>query len=55
MFSMFKKGPATGSPAGSQTAPAQAGGPITHVTMTVNGRTVTAEIDPRMLLAQFVR
>ncbi|RTL71867.1 MAG: (2Fe-2S)-binding protein [Hyphomicrobiales bacterium] len=28
---------------------------MTTVTVTVNGRTVTAEVDPRMLLSQFLR
>ena len=54
MFSIFKKGPTGAAPASADKA-AAAGGPITEVTLTVNGRAVTAEIDPRMLLVQFLR
>jgi len=58
MFSIFKKSPSPSTPA--TTSASSAGGsspsaPITEVTLTVNGRTVTAEIDPRMLLVQFLR
>ncbi len=52
MFSIFKKGQAADAAA---PATQQSGAPITQVTVTVNGRTVTAEIDPRMLLTQFLR
>jgi carbon-monoxide dehydrogenase small subunit len=61
MFSIFKKGPSGTTPASTTastqgSAPSGGGSaPITEVTLTVNGRTVTAEVDPRMLLVQFLR
>src|SRR2546430_17283195 len=36
-------------------AAGQANGGAVHVAMTVNGKPVAAEIDPRMLLVQFLR
>jgi carbon-monoxide dehydrogenase small subunit len=52
MFSLFKKGPAADAKPAAAPSP---GAPITSVTLTVNGRSVSAEIDPRMLLVQFLR
>jgi carbon-monoxide dehydrogenase small subunit len=51
MFSMFRKSADTTKTA----APAASGGAITQVSLTVNGRPVTAEVDPRILLVQFIR
>jgi carbon-monoxide dehydrogenase small subunit len=48
-----KKAPETGTAAGA--ASAQNGAGTVHVAMTVNGKAVAAEIDPRMLLVQFLR
>ena len=70
MFSLFRKDkkppePATASP--NQTSPAQSGaaasratasqlgGRMIKVSMTVNGKPVTADIDARTLLVQFLR
>ena len=40
----------------AETAPSGAtGGGTVHVSMTVNGKSVSAEIDPRTLLVQFIR
>ena len=64
MFSMFRKTPPADAPsahkgsatdreAGGQRK--QTGSGMTKVTMTVNGKSVSAEIDPRTLLVQFLR
>ncbi len=61
MFSLFRRGqaPTPAAPATSQTSrqatprPPESG--MTKVTMTVNGKAVTADIDPRTLLVQFLR
>src|SRR6476620_922063 len=61
MFSLFRKGqgsaPAAPAPSQAARAPApkfpESG--MTKVSMTVNGKAATAEIDPRTLLVQFVR
>ena len=61
MFSLFRKGqgaaPAAATP--SQSSSAAAPGPressMTRVSMTVNGKSATADIDPRTLLVQFLR
>ena len=61
MFSLFRKGQGStpAAPASSQgsrqatsTAPESS---MTKVSMTVNGKAATADIDPRTLLVQFVR
>jgi aerobic carbon-monoxide dehydrogenase small subunit len=51
MFFRKKADTAAASAAGS----AQNGAGTVHVGMTVNGKAVAAEIDPRMLLVQFLR
>jgi carbon-monoxide dehydrogenase small subunit len=51
---MFFRKKAAETAAAPGAASAQSGGTV-HVAMTVNGRPVAAEIDPRMLLVQFLR
>ena len=61
MFSLFRKGqgsaPAAPAPSQAARAPApkspESG--MTKVSMTVNGKAATADIDPRTLLVQFLR
>lgn len=52
MFFRKKEAEGTSSPASG--GPAAAAGTVT-VSMTVNGKSVSAEIDPRTLLVQFIR
>ena len=47
MFSMFRKG-GTSQAAGDTKSGQAASGSITHVSMKVNGKAVSADIDPRM-------
>ena len=54
MFSIFGKRTA-GAPASGAGAGAQQSGGAAHVSITVNGKTATAEVDPRTLLVQFLR
>jgi carbon-monoxide dehydrogenase small subunit len=54
MFSIFGKRSA-GAPASGAGAGAQPSGGAAHVSITVNGKTATAEVDPRTLLVQFLR
>jgi len=51
---MFFRKKSAESAAGSGAASGQGNGGV-HVSMTVNGKAVAAEIDPRMLLVQFLR
>ena len=61
MFSLFRKGqgstPAAPAPAQATRAatPRSPESGKTKVSMTVNGKAATAEIDPRTLLVQFLR
>jgi aerobic carbon-monoxide dehydrogenase small subunit len=61
MFSLFRKGqgatPAAPAPsqAARAAAPRSPESGMTKVSMTVNGKAATADIDPRTLLVQFVR
>ena len=61
MFSLFRKGQGAAPAAGaaSQGASAATPGPresgMTKVSMTVNGKAASADIDPRTLLVQFLR
>jgi aerobic carbon-monoxide dehydrogenase small subunit len=50
----FRKKAETAAAPGAGSS-AQSGGGTEHVAMTVNGNAVAAEIDPRMLLVQFLR
>jgi len=50
----FRKKAETAAAPGTGSS-AQSGGGTVHVAMTVNGKAVAAEIDPRMLLVQFLR
>ena len=52
---MFFRKKAADTAAAPGAASAQTGGGTVHVAMTVNGKPVAAEIDPRMLLVQFLR
>ena len=52
---MFFRKKAAETAAAPGAASAQTGGGTVHVAMTVNGKPVAAEIDPRMLLVQFLR
>ena len=52
MFSIFGKRAAAPPAAGAGTQPT---GGSSHVSITVNGKTATAEIDPRTLLVHFLR
>jgi len=60
MFSLFRKGqgsaPAATPPQGGRTAtqpPSESG--MAHVSLTVNGKAATADVDPRTLLVQLLR
>jgi carbon-monoxide dehydrogenase small subunit len=61
MFSLFRKGQGATPPAGaaSQGSNPDSASPretsMTKVSMTVNGKAATADIDPRTLLVQFLR
>ena len=61
MFSLFRKGQGSTPAAPAPSQAARAAAPrspesgMTKVSMTVNGKAATAEIDPRTLLVQFVR
>ena len=60
MFSLFRKGQGAaraGSPpsAASAATPRSSESGMTKVSMTVNGKAATADIDPRTLLVQFLR
>ena len=50
----FRKKEAEGTPSAASGGPAAAAGTVT-VSMTVNGKSVSADIDPRTLLVQFIR
>jgi len=52
---MFFRKKAADTAAAPGAASGQSGGGTVHVSMTVNGKPVAAEIDPRMLLVQFLR
>jgi carbon-monoxide dehydrogenase small subunit len=61
MFSLFRKGQGSAPAAPAPTQAARTATPrspesgMTKVSMTVNGKAATAEIDPRTLLVQFLR
>ena len=61
MFSLFRKGQGSTPAAPAPSQAARAAAPrspesgMTKVSMTVNGKAATAEIDPRTLLVQFLR
>jgi len=57
MFSLFRKGQGAAPvapPAARAATPSSESG-MTRLSMTVNGKTTTADIDPRTLLVQFLR